>query len=562
MATKECDFLIIGTGAAAMTAALTAASRGLSVLMVEKEDKFGGATARSGGCVWIPNSPHAVAIGSKDSPEEVETFIRHEAGERYNPEATAAFIENSPKMLEFVEANSPVRFGFLAGFPDYHCDSPGGSTRGRALFPINWDAAALGKEYDRLRPPLRTGTFLGMQIGVNEVGLYTTAGRKLSSALYVAKCILMRIRDQFRAGRTMRLALGNALIGGLASAAFKRGMELWTSSPAKRIILEDGRATGAVVNTAAGDIEVKARKGVMLATGGFPHDSRLRAELFPNGGTAPEVWGMFPYGNSGDGIRMGRSSGAHFVNDMKSAVAFSPLMRLPNVEGALEIMPAFFNRGMPGVIAVTRDGKRFCNEGRSYHDFCVNLLQNTPENEEAVAWIIFDHRVLRRYGMGPIYPAPMPYKNYIRQGFLKTGATVEALAADAGIDPRGLAEAVERYNKSAEKGEDPDFHRGSNAYDIANGDPEHGPNPCIGPLGKAPYYAIRVFAGCVGTFSGLKTDGQARVLDERGAPIKGLYAGGNDMASITGGDYIAGGCTLGPGMTFGYIAGQHVGLDA
>lgn len=554
----SCDFLIIGSGAAAMTAALVASLRGLDVLIVEKDEKYGGATARSGGCLWVPNSPHAKSLGYADSRVDAENFIRNEAGHRFNPDTVSAFLDKGPEMLAFVEKNSPVRFGFLGGFPDYHCDTPGGSTTGRGLYPMNWNARALGKDRDRLRPPLRTGTFMGMQIGVNEVGLYVTAGRKLASAVYVAKCLVRRAVDQLRDGRTMRLALGNALIGGLSVAAFKHGARLWTSTPARRLVKQGDRVTGAIVDTPTGLVEVHARKGVMIATGGFPHDSARRAELFPNGATAPEVWNMFPYANTGDGLRMAEHAGADFVTDTKSPVAFSPVMRLPNAEGALETMPAFFNRGMPGVIAVTRDGRRFCNEGRSYHDFCINLLKVTPTNEEPVAWLVFDHRVLRRYGMGPIYPAPMPYRQFLKNGFLKRGNTARELGEAAGINPETLADTITRYNADAANGVDTEFQRGTNAFDIANGDPEHGPNPCIGPLDKAPFYAIRVFAGCVGTFPGLKTNGQGRVLAKDGGTIPGLYAGGNDMLSITGGDYIAGGCTLGPGMTFGYIVGQDV----
>lgn len=554
----ECDFLIIGSGAAAMSAALTATVKGLKVLVVEKEEKFGGATARSGGCPWIPCNPQAAALGYPDSREEAETFFKHEAGERYNPDTVGAFLDNGPKMLSFIEEHSPVRFGFYADLPDYHCDSPGGSKTGRALYPKNWDAAPLGKELGRMRPPLRTGTFLGMQIGTNEVGYYLTAGRKLGSALYVLKCMLLRIRDQFRAGRTMRLALGNALIGGLASSYFERGGRLWTNAPAKKLIKEDGRVTGALVDTAEGLVEVKASRGVMIATGGFPHDSALRAELFPHGARAPELWNMFPYGNSGDGIKMARAVGAHFESDTKSPVAFSPIIRLPNVEGALETMPAFFQRGMPGLIAVTRDGRRFCNEGRSYHDFCVNLLKVTPPEEEPVAWLVCDHRMLRRYGLGPVYPWPMPYKHYIKNGFLKCGRTVRELAEQTGLNADQLERTIAQYNVHARDGRDPEFHRGTNAFDIANGDPEHKPNPCVGPLDKAPFYAMRVFAGCVATFPGLQTNGKGEVLTKEGTPIPGLYAGGNDMLTITGGDYISGGTTVGPGLTFGYIIGNQV----
>ena len=557
MQTKSCDLLVVGSGAAAMTAALTGLVGGLKVLMVEKEHYFGGASARSGGCIWMPNLKRAEAAGGKDSRAEAIKFLSYEGGARYNERNAAAFVDNGPKMVDFVEQNSPLRFHWLPGFPDYHCDSPGGSTSGRNYYADNWDAGLLGKEIHRLRPQLAFSTFLGMQIGVNEVGYYMTAGRKLGSLLYVAKCILRRVRDQFRAGRTLRLGAGSALVGTLASGAFKRGLELWTETPARELIRTGDCVTGAIVNTPTGPVQVEASRGVILATGGFPHDSKRRGELFPQGNSAPEVWGMMPYGNSGDGIRLGESVGGRFNSDMKSPIALTPINTLHLGEGALATMPIFFNRGMPGVIAVTRDGKRFANEGRSYHDVGVNLLRKTAGDPEAIAWIICDHRVLRRYGMGRSFPFPLPYKRFVKNGYLKRGRTIRELAQSAGIDPDGLEQSVTAYNRFAVDGKDPEFNRGTNAYDIANGDPEHKPNPCIGPLDHAPFYAIRVFAGCVGTFAGLQTNENAQVVDNAGRPIEGLYAVGNDMASITGGDYIAGGCTLGPGMTFGYIAGQH-----
>src|SRR6266404_513998 len=561
MKVKSCDLLIIGSGAAAMSAALTALVGGLKVLMVEKEAHFGGASARSGGCIWMPNLPRAALSGGTDSREEAIKFLTHEAESRYNERTSAAFVDNGPQMVEFVEKHSPLRFHWLPGFPDYHCDSPGGSTTGRNYYAANWDAGPLGKEIDRLCPQLAFSTFMGMQIGVNEVGYYMTAGRKVRSLLRVAKYMLLRVRDQIRAGRTLRLGAGNALMGALAHGAFRRGLELWTECPGRELIREGDRVIGAIVDTPTGRIRVEASRGVVLATGGFPHDSKRRAELFPQGAAAPEVWGMMPYGNSGDGIRLGESVGGRFNSDMKLPIALTPINRLHVGEGALATMPIFFNRGMPGVIAVTRDGKRFANEGRSYHDVGVNLLRKTAGDPEAIAWIICDHRVLRRYGMGRSFPFPLPYKRFVKNGYLKRGRTIRELAQSAGIDPDGLEQSVTAYNRFAVEGKDPEFNRGTNAYDIANGDPEHKPNPCIGPLDHAPFYAIRVFAGCVGTFAGLQTNANAQVMDNAGRPIEGLYAVGNDMASITGGDYIAGGCTLGPGMTFGYIAGQHASAN-
>lgn len=554
---KECDVLIIGSGAAAMSAALAASTAGLGVLIVEKEEKFGGASARAGGGVWIPNTHHAKRYGLDDSEEMAETYFRHETGERYDPQRVSAFLRNGPAMIEFVERNSTLTFHLLAEFPDYHVENPGGGM-GRSLYPNPWNAHELGEEIERLRPVLRSATFMGMQIGVGEVPMYFTAARKLGSFLHVLGSMARRGWDQVIHGRTMRLVSGNALVAGLAAAAFRKGAELWTSSPARQLIVENDRVVGAIVDGPDGSVHVRARQGVILATGGFPHDSKRRAELFPPGKAAPEVWGMLPYGNTGDGIRMAENVGASFNSDMSIPIALTPITTLKSGEGPLETNPVFFNRGAPGVISVTKAGNRFVNEARSYHDWGLGLLQQSDPEQEAVAWIVCDHRAMRRYSLSVIKPAPFPLRRHLRSGFIKRGRTIRELARNAGIDPEGLEATVTRFNLHAAMGRDPDFGRGSTAYELANGDPEHSPNPCVGPLDQAPYYALRVFAGCVATFAGLRTNEHAQVLDQQGSPIAGLYAVGNDMASITGGDYISGGCTLGPGMTFGYIAANHI----
>ncbi len=341
------DLLIVGSGAAALTAAAHRTRRRFESVDGRKGRVFRGASARSGGCIWMPNLARAAAAGGHDSREEALRFLKHESGSQYDESIAASFVDNGPQMVAFVEQHSPLVFKWLPGFPDYHCDSPGGSTTGRNYYADNWDAGPLGNEIQRLRPQLHFSTFLGMQIGVNEVGYYMTAGRKAGSLLYVAKCILKRARDQLRAGRTLRLGAGNALVGCLAAGAFDKGLELWTSAPARELLREGERVVGAIIDTATGALRVEARRGVILATGGFPHDSKRRAELFPQGRTAPEVWGMMPYGNAGDGIRLGESVGGVFNANMKSPIALTPINTLRSGEGRLETMPIFFNRGMP-----------------------------------------------------------------------------------------------------------------------------------------------------------------------------------------------------------------------
>ena len=554
---KECDLLVVGSGAAGLSAAVTAAVLGLRVIVIEKEPVLGGATARSGGGVWIPGNDLSRRAGIDDSREAALTYIRHMTGRRFDPSKVAAFLSQGPEMLAFMERETAVRFDFLPGFPDYYCDEPGGAKDGRALFARSFDGRLLGDQLRRLRPTLDTSNFWGLQVGVDDLGYFLKAGRSLRSALRVCRRLFRLGIDYLRAGRTLRLTGGNALVGALLATAFKRGVEVCTDSPAVRLLQHEGRVVGATTFVNGKHGSIFARCGVVLATGGFPHDSALRARLFPAGATNANVWGVMPFGNSGDGIRLGESVGGYLNTDVASPVALTPMMRLNLKEGQLATFPVFVNRGSPGILAVTRDGNRFVNEARSYHEFGLGVLSAAKDEPQPAAWIIADRRALRRFGLGYAFPFPFPVGRHLRAGHLKTGHSLAELAARTGINADNLQSTVKRFNQASLEGTDPEFKRGSNAFDLAGVEPTKGSNPCLGPLDRPPFYAIEVYPGCVGTFAGLQTDENAAVVTRDGRVVAGLYAVGNDMLSITGGDYIGGGCTLGPGMTFGFIAARH-----
>jgi succinate dehydrogenase/fumarate reductase flavoprotein subunit len=550
-----CDLLVVGSGAGALTAALTAAQAGLQVLVLEKEHCFGGASARSGGGLWVPGNRICADAGHADSRADMLTYLRHEAGALYDEDKVAAFLDHGPQMVDFVIDQTRVAFAPV-GISDYHPHHPGGKAAGRAIMATSIDARPMGDLLGRLRPPLKAATFLGMQIGIEDFGHFAMATRRLRSFAHVARLIVRRLVDQVLNSRSMRLTSGNALVAGLAERCVQLGVELRTGAPVRSLQQVDGMVTGAVAEAGGRLLHVHARKGVVLATGGFPHDGPRRADLFPTGAMNDEVWALMPHGNSGDGLRMGEAAGGRVERGMRSAVALSPVMRIDDAEGAMSCFPVFTTRGNPGKIAVRRDGRRFVNEASSYHDFAAGMIAAAEGEQEAVAWIVSDQRSLRRYGLGVIHPT-LPIGRHLRSGILLKGNTLRELALRAGIDPVGLEDSVARFNRHARDGIDPDFGRGGNAYDLWAGDPRHWPCPCLGPLEHKPFYAIRVFAGSVGTFAGLVTNGRAQVLDKQGTPIAGLYATGNDLASITGGDYIGGGCTLGPAMTFGFIAGRQ-----
>ena len=293
---------------------------------------------------------------------------------------------------------------------------------------------------------------------------------------------------------------------------------------------------------------------MVLACGGFPHDLERRKRLFPHA----VHYSPAPAGNAGDGLRLAQRAGARVDEDLPNAAAWVPVSRVPRTDGSFGLFPHFIDRAKPGVIAVTRKGRRFVNEGNSYHDFVQALLREVPTDPEPCAWLVADHRAIRAYGLGFVKPRPLPLTPHLNSGYLISAPDCRDLAAKIGVDPTALANTVNRFNQNAKSGTDPDFHKGENAYNRFYGDPDIKPNPCIAPIAEPPFYAVKVVVGDLGTYAGIATNGSAQVLDERKRPIPGLYACGNDALSIMGGNYPGPGITLGPAMTFGWIAGRHL----
>ncbi len=557
----ECDVLVIGSGAGGLATAVAAAHRGLKALVVEKEPVFGGTTARSGGWMWIPGNAPAKRAGIEDSVEKATTYLRHETGEHFDERRIAAFLEAGPAAVDFFEAETVLQFDLGPTFADYHTDAPGGMAAGRSIVAKPFDGRELGKEIARLRPPLAEITVLGMMIGSGKELLhFFNVTRSPVSLFYVAGLVAKFARDMVFHGRPMRLVNGNALVGRLAKSCFDRGVPIWTMSPATSLIRDQhDRVVGAVVDTAQGRVEVRAARGVVLAAGGFPQDPVRRKELMPHAPSGHEHVSPAPPGNTGDGLRLGEAVGGEVDTSLPHSAAWVPISRPPRSDGTLGTFPHFVDRSKPGVIAVTRSGRRFCNEADSYHDFCQSMVKRCrEEGGELAAWFLADHRAFRRYGLGFAKPSPVPFGKLVANGYLVRGRTLADVAAQIGADAAELERTVARYNAGAVTGEDAEYGRGSTAYNRSLGDPEHGPNPCVAPLAKGPFYAVRVWVGDLGTFAGLKTDENARVLDGDGGVIPGLFAVGNDAASIMGGNYPGGGITLGPALTFGYIAARHM----
>ena len=558
-AIHECDVLVAGSGAGGLSAALSAAHHGLEVLVAEHSPLLGGTTARTAGSLWLPCSRLAVERGIEDSPDKVRTYIRAMTGERYDEARVNAFIENASQVLEFFLEKTAVRVFCPPVGADYHPELPGGLTVGRSLYTEPFDARLLGVYCNRLAGPLPDHTFMGVmpQLG-QEFVHFLRANRSMESATYVAKLIVRRALDQLIYGRTIRLTNGAALAGRLVKSALDAGISLWLSSPVIELISESGRVSGAILGTASGKVTVRARRGVVLACGGFSHDAELRLRYFPSAQTTHRYWPATAPGAIGNGIRLGQSVGAAVNANVSNAAAWSPMSLVPKSGSEPGVMPLFYGRGVPGVIAVMRSGKRFVNEADSYHDFGHALIAATRPGDEVSAFIVGDAVALRAYGLGAARPFPLPHGVHLRSGYLMRGETLAQLARAAGIDPVALEATVDAFNRAARAGVDTEFGRGTTVYNRLMGDALHKPDPTLAPLGQAPFYAIKVVIGDIGTYVGLAGDAKARVLDSEGRPIPGLYAAGNDLGSVFAGSYPAGGTMLGPAATFGFIAGRHL----
>ena len=545
-----CDVLVAGSGAGGMAAAVTARKAGLEVLVAEKEPFFGGTTALSGGWLWIPNHPMQKEIGVSDSIEDASTYLLHEAGEKYDPERVNAFLTAGPRMVEFFARETAVKFDPSASFSDYHPEAPGGRPGGRSIVARAYDGRELGKMLMTLRPPLPELTVFGIMIGSGaELVHFMRWSKSVASAAFVARRLIGHGAAMLFHGRGVRLTNGNALAGRLLKSALDAGVQLRASTAVQELVRQNGRVTGAVLRTDRGEERVSARKGVVLACGGFPQDAERRARLF----THREHFSPAPLGNTGDGLRLAQAAGGRLEESLPNAAAWVPVSRVPRGDGSFGLFPHFIDRAKPGVIAVTRKGLRFVNEGNSYHDFVQALLKTGQTH----AWLVTDHRAIRAYGLGFVKPRPLPLAPHLKSGYLLRGETVGELAVRAGIDA-ALEGTVEKYNTGARMGSDPIFRKGDNAYNRFYGDPDIKPNPCVAPLAQPPFYAVRVVIGDLGTYDGIATNGHAQVLDESKRPICGLYAAGNDALSIMGGNYPGPGITLGPAMTFGWIAGRHL----
>jgi 3-oxosteroid 1-dehydrogenase len=539
----EFDVVVVGSGAAGMTAALTAAHRGLTVVVLEKTGYFGGSTARSGGGIWAPGNEVLRRAGVRDTPELARAYLAHVVGGHASAARQAALLEHGPAMLALVRAAAPVDFAWVPGYADYYPEAPGGLAAGRSVEPVPLDGRLLGDELVHLNPP-----YLPAPDGVAITQAnyrWLSLGPRHPRAMLAGARVGARLA-RARLFRRRPLSMGQALAAGLRAGLLAREVPVWLNTPLTGLRIADGRVTGVEVTRDGVPGVVSARRGVVLAAGGFERSQPLRQE-YQRAPIGTE-WTTGSAGNTGDAITAGEAAGAAL--DLMDDAWWGPSIPLPGG-------PYFClaERSLPGSLLVNGAGQRFVNEAAPYVDVVHAMYDGHAAGPAHIpAWLIFDERYRSTYVFAGRPPGRALPRRWYEAGAVHSAPTIAGLAAQLDLDPAALAKTVARFGEFAAGGRDEDFCRGDSAYDRYYGDPRQRPNPCLAPLARPPFYAVQIVPGDLGTKGGLRTDERARVLRADGAPIPGLYAAGNTSAAVMGRSYAGAGATIGPAMTFGYLA--------
>lgn len=553
----ETDFIVVGSGAGGMTGAVAAAASGLDVLLLEKTDQFGGTTALSGGVIWIPNNPSMKRGGISDSEAEALHYLKAVVGDDVPETKLRSYIRRGPEMLAFMEHKADLPFDAALQYSDYYPDAPGAKPGGRSMEPTPISRRSIGRHATEQRFPdfLKSG-FMRFAITVKESR--EVMDMTLKGKFYMIRNMLgfyLDIPSRLKGLPDNRQTLGRALVVRLRRALLKYNIPLWLSAQAETLIVEDGRVIGLSVLHEGQQKRIKARRGILLAAGGMGQNVELRQQYgqLPTG----ETFSSDAPGNVGDAIRMGQEVGADLA--FMGSAWWTPSVQFP--DGS--VLALISGKSLPGSVFVDGAGRRFCNEAAPYEDVIKALWANHRSGVNSVpCHMVFDARARREYLMGPVTPgkvqgdALLP-QDWFSSGFLCKADTLPELAAQMGVDGAALVAAIERHNQYALEGKDPDFHRGEKAIDRYYGDEAIKPNPSLAPIVKAPFYALKVYPGDLGTKGGLKTDHNACVMNTQGELITGLYATGNCSGAVMGDSYPGAGSTIGSAMTFAYIAALH-----
>ncbi|OKK17441.1 3-ketosteroid-delta-1-dehydrogenase [Streptomyces sp. CB00455] len=547
----EYDVVVVGSGASGMTAALTAAARGLSVLVVEKAPTFGGSAARSGAGIWLPNNSVLLGAGVPDTPQKAAAYLAAVVGPAVPADRQAAFLANGPRMLDLVMAYSPLRFRFMEGYSDYYPDLPGGLPNGRSIEPDQIDGRLLGSELDRLNPaymPVPAGMVVFSQ-DYKWLNLAAVNARGLAVS---TECLARGTKAALRGEKP--LTMGQALAAGLRVGLQRAGAAVWLNSPLVDLVQEGGAGgavTGVVVEKEGLRGTVRARRGVIIGSGGFEHNAQMRAQYQQQ--PIGTQWSVGAKENTGDGIRAGARAGAALA--LMEDAWWGPTIPLPG-----EPYFCLAERTLPGGLIVNGKGARFVNEAAPYSDVVHVMYEKDrgAPGSHIPAWLIVDQNYRNKYLFKDVLPTlPFP-DSWYETGAAAKAWTWDALAGRIGVPAAALRATLNRFNAQAWNGTDPDFQRGNTAYDHYYTDPGVQPNSCLAPVWAPPFHAFRIVPGDLGTKGGIVTDARARALRADGSVIRGLYAAGNASAAVMGHSYAGAGSTIGPAMTFGYVAANDI----
>lgn len=565
---EEVDLLIFGAGAAGMTAAIVADHEKLTVLLCEKTGMVGGITSTSGGTTWVPGTALSAQAGVPDSVDDARRFLASVVGARGGDAAREAFLQSGPQAIDELARISEVQFVAATAHPDY-VSGPGAAFGGRALVPAPFDARVLGRAFARVRPPRKEFMGLGgMMVARSDLSALLAPFASLPNFKRTMAVVGRYALDRLRYPRGTQLVMGNALAARLYYSLCKRGVEVRFDTPLVELVRENGRVTGAIVTAPDGSRKrIGARRGVVLATGGITRHPMLRKQLFPAGARGLS---LAPLTHTGDGVDRAQRVGARVEDGGDSPGLWMPCSiqraRNGNPEDDSVWPHIILDRAKPGLIAINDRGERFVNEADSYHDFVMGMLRDAQQHGSATAraHLIVDAAFIHEYGLGLLMPGRSASRiaAFERAGYLVKGNTLAELAAKLGVDAAGLAHTVDSFNRNAANGEDPAFGRGTSPMNRFNGDAQQQPNPCIRPMGRGPYYAVTVQPADLACSAGLSGNANGEVLDEAGHVIAGLFACGNDLASIFRGTYPGPGTTLGPAIVFGWRIARYVAREA
>ncbi|MFJ8504435.1 3-oxosteroid 1-dehydrogenase [Streptomyces avermitilis] len=544
------DVVVIGSGAAGMTAALTAARQGLSCVVVEKAATFGGSAARSGAGIWIPNNPVILAAGVPDTPAKAAAYLAAVVGPDVSVDRQRAFLGHGPAMISFVMANSPLRFRWMEGYSDYYPELSGGLPNGRSIEPDQLDGNILGAELAHLNPSYMAVP-AGMVVFSADYKWLTLSAVSAKGLAVAAECLARGTKAALLGQKP--LTMGQSLAAGLRAGLLAAQVPVWLNTPLTDLYRENGAVTGAVVAKGGSAGLVRARHGVVVGSGGFEHNAAMR-DQYQRRPIGTE-WTVGAKENTGDGIRAGERAGAAL--DLMDDAWWGPAIPLPE-------QPYFClaERTLPGGLLVNAAGARFVNEAAPYSDVVHTMYERNPTAPDIPAWLIVDQNYRNRYLFKDVAPTLAFPGSWYDSGAAHKAWTLDALAGQIGMPAAALRATVNRFNSLALSGDDTDFRRGDSTYDHYYTDPAIVPNSCLAPLWLAPYYAFKIVPGDLGTKGGMRTDARARVLRADGSVIPGLYAAGNASAAVMGHSYAGAGSTIGPAMTFGYIAALDIAAAA